>query len=78
MNIYYMRDNHTFRKLTTDVAEAKAAIIEEFEAGYKYGMLGTRDAPIPHCSARGQLIPFLRDVEVFYERVREIGIGGGI
>jgi hypothetical protein len=45
MNLYYMRDNHTFRALPLDVEQAVAAVREEFEDGYTSGMLCTKDIP---------------------------------
>jgi hypothetical protein len=42
MKLYYMRDNHTFRALPLDVDKALAVIMEEFLAGYIYGMLCTK------------------------------------
>lgn len=39
LNLYYMRDNHTFRKLPHDESDAISIIREEFEAGWTHGML---------------------------------------
>lgn len=36
---YYMRDNHTFRKLTGSVIDMLEQIKEEFDDGYTHGML---------------------------------------
>ena len=36
---YYMRDNHTFRRLDRDVTMALAQIEEELDAGWTSGML---------------------------------------
>lgn len=37
--IYYMRDNHTFKRLSENVSTALAEIEGEFNAGYTYGTL---------------------------------------
>ena len=37
--IYYMRDNHTFKRLTNNVEIALIEIEAEFNAGHTYGML---------------------------------------
>lgn len=37
--IYYMRDDHTSRKLSADVDEAMAELEAEFDFGCTYGML---------------------------------------
>ena len=39
MNIWYMRDNPTFRKLPRDADAAMDVLREEFAAGNNYGML---------------------------------------
>ena len=36
---YYMRDNHTFRKLTGSIDDMLNQIKEEFDDGYTHGML---------------------------------------
>lgn len=78
LNIYYMRDNHTFRNVGTDPETAKQAIREEFEDGYTYGMLCTHDVPVECCHACGKLEPFLAEVDIFFSKVREMSIGAGI
>ena len=40
---YYMRDNHSFRRLPLEVDAAMAAIREEFDDGWTGGMLCTKD-----------------------------------
>lgn len=39
MTLYYMRDNHTFRRLEGTVPEMLQAVKDEFDAGYSSGML---------------------------------------
>ena len=47
---YFMRDNHTFRKLTGSVESMLAAITEEISAGYKSGSVFCRELKIDiHC-----------------------------
>jgi hypothetical protein len=45
---YYMRDNHTFRKLSGDEKDIRHAIMEEFLDGYTYGMLCTKTKGYEH------------------------------
>lgn len=37
--VYYMRDNHTFKRLSDDVGTAIAEIVAELDAGFTSGML---------------------------------------
>lgn len=47
---YFMRDNHTFRKLTGSVESMLTAITEEISAGYKSGSVFCRELKIDiHC-----------------------------
>jgi hypothetical protein len=39
---YYMRDNHTFRKLSPDLLAALQEIEEDFDAGWTHGMLNSK------------------------------------
>ena len=45
MSLWYMRDNHTFRKLPFDAESAMDAVREEFDDGYTHGMLCSKMAP---------------------------------
>lgn len=45
MNLYYMRDNHTFRPLPLDIEGAVAAVREEHALGFTSGMLCTKSLP---------------------------------
>jgi hypothetical protein len=45
--LYYMRDNHVSRRLTHDVETALNEIIEELDAGWTSGMLGSHDKRMP-------------------------------
>jgi len=51
--IYYMRDNHTFRRLPFHVEDGIQAIKDEFEEGYTHGMLCSKDSRINDLHARG-------------------------
>lgn len=42
-HVFYMRDNHTFKKLTGSIDEMIEQIRHEIEDGYKYGMLCAHD-----------------------------------
>ena len=62
MKIYYMRDNHTFLPLPFNVDEAIRLIKEEFEKGYTYGMLCSKDPNIysmVHANGKERLNQFL-------------------
>ncbi|MDN7965599.1 hypothetical protein QZM92_26835 [Burkholderia multivorans] len=39
VSLYYMRDNHTFKRLTGPVEDMLAQVMAEFDAGYTAGML---------------------------------------
>lgn len=39
LKCWYMRDNHTFRRVPLDVEEAISMLKKEFEEGYTYGSL---------------------------------------
>ncbi|PRH19129.1 hypothetical protein [Burkholderia multivorans] len=41
VHLYYMRDNHTFKRLTGPVEDMLAQVMAEFDDGYTYGMLCT-------------------------------------
>lgn len=45
VHLWYMRDNHTFRKLPLDIEGAIATMREEWEAGHTGGCLFVRPAP---------------------------------
>ena len=51
--IYYMRDNHTFKKLSADVSTALVEIETEFNAGYTYGSLCSKRKGFPMVHAGG-------------------------
>ena len=52
--IYYMRDNHTFKKLSEDVTTALVEIEEEFNAGYTYGSLYSKRDGFRQVHAQGE------------------------
>lgn len=41
VHLYYMRDNHTFKRLTGPVEDMLAQVMAEFDDGYTYGLLCT-------------------------------------
>jgi hypothetical protein len=51
--IYYMRDNHTFKNLSTDMNTALVEIEHEFNAGWIYGMLCSKQEGFPTIHANG-------------------------
>ena len=52
-SIYYMRDNHTFKKLSEDVSAALIEIEHEFNEGYTYGSLCSKRDGFPMVNASG-------------------------
>ena len=54
--IYYMRDNHTFKTLSKDKATALAEILKELTAGYTSGALCSKRAGFSmiHCKDSAQ------------------------
>lgn len=52
--IYYMRDNHTFKKLSDDVTTALVEIETEFNAGYTYGALCSKRDGFRAVQANGE------------------------
>lgn len=44
--VWYMRDNHTFRRLPPEIELAVAILRDEFNAGETYGMLCTKQGPM--------------------------------
>ena len=65
-NLYYMRDNHTFRSLPLDVEKALQAVHEEFDAGYTYGMLCSKLKGVGYLHANGS-----KRSEEFFMAARE-------
>ncbi len=54
VTIWYMRDNHTFKKLSADVSIALIEIEQEFNEGYTYGMLCSKREGFPNVHASGE------------------------
>lgn len=67
LKIHYMRDNHTFAPLPTDVVAAIAVISMEFMHGYTHGMLCTSDPTLKVVRAHGDLDMFLDLVREWYD-----------
>lgn len=51
--IFYMRDNHTFRRLSEDMETALAQITAELDAGHTHGMLCSKRPGFVGIHARG-------------------------
>ena len=68
--IYYMRDNHTFKKLSDDVSTAMVEIEHEFNDGYTYGMLcSKRDGfPTVHAAGSKNRLTFFADCKAVLEQ----------
>ena len=64
---YYMRDNHTFRRLDSDIATALVQIEEELEAGWTSGMLCSSNSGTPTVHS-----DYKRDKAYFLKQCREL------
>lgn len=53
--IYYMRDNHTFKRLSNSVSAALVEIEAEFNAGYTHGMLCSHRSGFKDIHASGNI-----------------------
>ena len=71
LKIWYMRDNHTFRPLPLDVHAAMAAIREEWNEGYTYGMLCSDSRIKPNVHGRGDWNAFVPEAMAWLERAIE-------
>lgn len=67
--IYYMRDNHTFKKLSEDIEIAIEEISDEIEAGYSYGMLCSK---IPNFKIVHSHGDSFKEVRKFLKECREV------
>ena len=54
VTIWYMRDNHTFKKLSADVSIALIEIEQEFNEGYTYGTLCSKREGFSNVHASGE------------------------
>ncbi|HDR9834244.1 TPA: hypothetical protein QDC51_000995 [Burkholderia multivorans] len=45
VRLYYMRDNHTFKRLTGPVEDMLAQVMAEYDGGFTAGMLFTESLP---------------------------------
>lgn len=79
MQIYYMRDNHTFRPLSLNVNEAIEQVREEYVDGYTCGMLCSHDTVVPPIFARpGKFEVFMSEIRGWYAKVIDQNIGANI
>jgi hypothetical protein len=54
VRLYYMRDDHTFKRLTGPVEDMLAQVMAEFDDGFTSGMLCTKSLPdLGHVHAHG-------------------------
>lgn len=69
--IYYMRDNHTFKRLSNNVSTALIEIEQEFNDGYTYGALCSKREGFPtvNASGSGKRLEFFAECKVVLERV---------
>lgn len=79
-DIWYMRDNYTFRKLDIgDLSYSLAAIEDEFRNGWQYGAIFSKHECAPNMAhSNGILIEFLETVrawiDLFYINLYAIDI----
>lgn len=66
-DIYYMRDNHTFRSLSDNVETALIEIEQEFNAGHTHGMLCSKRRGFKTVHAQGEKLRLK-----FFEECREV------
>jgi ribosomal protein S19E (S16A) len=63
---YYMRDNHTFRKLSGDKDEVVQSILEEFYGGYSHGSVFSKSVGYEnikiHAQGKMQIGKFIDEV----------------
>jgi len=74
--IWYMRDNHTFKKLSKDVSTALIEIEEQLNLGYTHGMLCSKRPGFENIHSNGNKdrMRFLKDCR---ERLELIAIEDG-
>ena len=70
VTIWYMRDNHTFKKLSADVSTALIEIEQEFNEGYTYGMLCSKRKGFPtvHASGDKKRLEFFAECKLTLEQ----------
>lgn len=70
--IFYMRDNHTFTKLSDDVETALKQIEEDFDEGWTCGMLCSKRPGWTHIHANGKAEreSFLKQVRTRLEELK--------
>jgi hypothetical protein len=80
-NIYYMRDDHTFRrKLPLNLERAVSALREEFDAGATYGMLcgtGALRGTHVHAGAKETWPKFEREARAWLPHAIDAAIAAG-
>jgi hypothetical protein len=80
MKIWYMRDNHTFRPLSSEWEIAKTELADEFSKGHTYGMLCSKDFPNNpvHAGSGEKFFEFIVAAENWYKNITEVSIGAYI
>lgn len=70
--IHFMRDNHTFRRLSLDVEKTLEMLLEEWESGWTYGMIACRHPCSPgYIHAHGNWLTFEAEVRKWYQAFQE-------
>ena len=77
MKCWYMRDDHTFRKLSSNINKAIEQIAVEIDDGHTYGMLCAEDKSIPvlHAGSREEMPLYLADCVKWFESITDKQIG---
>lgn len=72
--IYFMRDNHTFKRLSSDVSTALVEIEMEFNDGWTYGALCSKrkDFPTVHASGSAKRLDFFHECQRVLEAAHGI------
>ena len=74
LNIFYMRDNHTFRKLSINVESALFEIQQELDDGFTCGGLVCKNVAAPqqivHCDYQN-VEKFKQEVKEWYKKLYE-------
>jgi hypothetical protein len=68
--IYFMRDNHTFKKLSANVSNALVEIEQEFNDGWTYGMLCSKRKGFQsvHASGSAKRLEFFAECKATLEQ----------
>ena len=80
MKRWYMRDNHTFKSLSSNTETALSEIAAEFDAGYTSGMLCSedKDGKTVHGKGKELRAEFLNECREWLDKLALNNLGSGI